>query len=180
MGIISAACKWQRKGESSYASGTIPPDDKNEHAWLRTSVSIPWSNARIRFLSSRYFSFPSFFSLSILPAISKPKDWTDGRSLIYFSMRRVIGNGNKKKNIKRCKYPNLFKGIIPTMVKSSREKIWQTNGRGDRLPPLPLLSFLILTLGKRGTGLKNEFARRPSIHILLWWRVNDRNQNRID
>ena len=60
MGIISAACKWQRKGESSYASGTIPPDDKNEHAWLRTSVSIPWSNARIRFLSSRYFSFPSF------------------------------------------------------------------------------------------------------------------------
>ena len=30
------ACKCQRKGESSYASGTIPPDDKNEHAWLRT------------------------------------------------------------------------------------------------------------------------------------------------
>lgn len=28
-------------------------------------------------------------------------------------------------------------------------------------------SRLILTLGKRGTGLKNEFARRPSIHILL-------------
>lgn len=177
MGIISAACKWQRKGESSYASGTIPPDDKNEHAWLRTSVSIPWSNARIRFLSSRYFSFLFFHSRFFLQF---PNGKTDGRSLIYFSMRRVIGNGNKKKNIKRCKYPNLFKGIIPTMVKSSREKIWQTNGRGDRLPPLPLLSFLILTLGKRGTRLKNEFARRPSIHILLWWRVNDRNQNRID
>lgn len=77
------------KGESSYASGTIPPDDKNEHAWLRTSVSIPWSNARIRFLSFRYFSFPSFFSLSILPAISKRKDgWKEFNLLLDATCNR--------------------------------------------------------------------------------------------
>lgn len=92
MGIISAACKCQRKGESSYASGTIPPDDKNEHAWLRTSVSIPLTVIQCShsFPIVPLFLFFYFFLSQpfILPAISKTREWMNGwingRSLLLF------------------------------------------------------------------------------------------------